>query len=95
MNLKQNIPAPVAVAIIVVAVLIVAFIMWHRSGPGARAEQTEELIRKAFGGGGARPHIPPPPGATGGPGSGTAVMPGRPGQPPGMDRSRIPPPPPR
>lgn len=95
MTVKQMIPAPLAVAIILIALLVAGLIMWKKTGPGAQAEQTEELIRKAFGGGGgAGPRIPPPPQ---GAGPGGAALPTPPSgavpQSPGMDRSHIPPPP--
>jgi hypothetical protein len=96
--MRQSIPTPVFVAVIVVAVLIALFFGWQRARPGAGADKTEEMIQSAFGGGrsaGAGPgatrpvKIPPPPGGPAPTGGGQP----EPGSP-GVGRpTNIPPPP--
>lgn len=85
--MRKEIPVPAVIAIIVVVLLVIGIVFWRRSGPGAQAEKTEAMIRKAFGvsrpgpsmppspGGMPRSSAPAPPNPGAGPGGGTA--PGR------------------
>lgn len=63
--MRARIPTPVAVVVLALVALIAGFFLWKASSPGARAEQTEDLLRKAFGGGRGGVSIPPPPQAQG------------------------------
>lgn len=61
--MRTNIPAPVVAVILVAVALVLGYVFWRGSSPGADAEKTEAMLRKAFGGRGPGVTLPPAPGA--------------------------------
>ncbi len=78
--MRKEIPVPAVVAIVVVLLVVIGFVFWKKSSPGAQAEKSEAMIRKAFGVQRPGPSLPPSPGGT--PGSSVPAPPA-PGAGPG------------